>query len=168
LRDFTRGGELKAKIEIWRRFRNLNRFERGVAIQAAIGLVATRIGLRLIGFRGWQAAIVRLTRAGTHRTDPADSVIVDSARAIARMALSAARHLPFRPNCLEQSLTLWWMLRKRGIAAELLAGARKEAGSFEAHAWVECGAAVLNDASGEHLHFTPFDGPLTSMETQTP
>ena len=42
---------------------------------------------------------------------------------------------------------LWWLLRRRGIAAELRIGARKEFERFEAHAWVEVDSAVLNDAT---------------------
>jgi len=64
-------------------------------------------------------------------------------------------------------MVLWWLLQARGIAADLRIGARKETGRFEAHAWVETGGAVLNDADGEHIHFVPFDGPISSMETQT-
>ena len=50
---------------------------------------------------------------------------------------------------------------RRGIAAELRVGARKDAGRFEAHAWVESSGVVLNDTSESHLHFVPFDGPVS-------
>jgi hypothetical protein len=62
---------------------------------------------------------------------------------------------------------LWWLLRRRGIATELRIGARKEFERFEAHAWVEVDAEVLNDASAEHQHFVPFDGPITPLEART-
>jgi hypothetical protein len=84
---------------------------------------------------------------------------------IARMAAAAARYLPFRTNCLEQSLVLWWLLRRRRIAADLKIGARKEANRFQAHAWVDFQGG--GSASEEHLHFVPFEGSVTSMETQT-
>jgi len=61
---------------------------------------------------------------------------------------------------------LWWLLRRRGIAAELRIGARKEFDRFEAHAWVEADSAVLNDATAEHRHFVPFDGPITPLEAR--
>ena len=62
---------------------------------------------------------------------------------------------------------LWWLLRRRGIAAELRIGARKEVERFEAHAWVEVDSAVLNDASEEHRHFVPFEGPISPLEART-
>jgi hypothetical protein len=86
---------------------------------------------------------------------------------IARMAAAAARNFFFDTNCLEQSLMLWWLLRRRGIAAELRIGARKEFERFEAHAWVEVDSAVLNDSSAEHQDFVPFDGPITPLEART-
>ncbi|WP_376797113.1 lasso peptide biosynthesis B2 protein [Thermogemmatispora sp.] len=39
------------------------------------------------------------------------------------------------PTCLEQSLALWWVLRKRGIAAHVVLGI--STAPFTAHAWVE-------------------------------
>ena len=61
-------------------------------------------------------------------------------------------------------MVLWWLLMSRSIAAELRVGARKDAQTFEAHAWVEYGGAVLNDVE-ESLHFVPFDGPIDSVGT---
>jgi hypothetical protein len=60
------------------------------------------------------------------------------------------------------------MLRRRGIAGELCVGARHESGAFEAHAWVEFAGIVLNDVSGEHHHFTPFESVAAATETHTP
>lgn len=95
------------------------------------------------------------------------AALLDSARVIARMEEAAARHVFFRPNCLEQSLVLWWLLRARGIFAGLRIGARKDAGQFEAHAWVEIAGTTLNVASHGPLDFVPFDRPLISVETQS-
>jgi len=82
------------------------------------------------------------------------------------MQAAAARNLFFRPNCLEQSLVLWWLLRRRGIEAALRIGARKDSNRFEAHAWLELNSQVLNDASAEHRHFVPFERPILSMEAR--
>lgn len=155
-------------METWRGFSRLSGYARGVVLEAAAALAATRAGLRLAGFRRWKAALARLGPGAAAPAGAAAPGLLDSAREIARLQQTAARHLFFRANCLEQSLTLWWLLQRRGIAAELRIGARKDAGRFEAHAWVEFDGAVLNDAGEEHRHFVPFDGPLTSLETQTP
>lgn len=62
-------------------------------------------------------------------------------------------------------MVLCWLLRTRGIAAELRVGAQKRQSHFEAHAWVECEGFILNDPQETHIHFVPFDGPITPAET---
>lgn len=158
---------MKAIVTTWSSFWRLSGRARGVVLEAAAALTATYIGLRLIGFRRWKTALARFVPAAAGRTVSTDRGTVDSAREITRMEQSAARHLFLRTNCLERSLVLWWLLEKRGMAADLRIGVRKDAGHFEAHAWVECGGAVLNDAGEVHRHFVPFKGSIASMETQT-
>lgn len=155
-------------METWRGFWRLSGYARGIVLEAAAALAATWLGLRLAGFRRWKAVLAWLAPGTADIGGVGDSDLVEPAREIARLEQAAARHLFFRANCLEQSLTLWWLLRRRGIAAELRVGGRKDAGRFEAHAWVEFGGAILNDAGEEHLHFVPFDGPLAAPETQAP
>jgi hypothetical protein len=60
----------------------------------------------------------------------------------------------FHPTCLHRSLTLWWLLRRQGVASELRIGVRKEQGRFEAHAWVERAGVALNDRAdiGQDFH----------------
>jgi hypothetical protein len=153
-------------IERWKRFRRLSAFERGVVLEATGGLLATWAGLRLIGFRRWER-VLAVFAPPANTTGPAQGASVqDSTLLIARMQAAAARNLFFYANCLEQSLVLWWLLRRRGIDAALRIGARKESDRFEAHAWVELDSQVLNDASAEHRHFVPFEKPILSMETR--
>lgn len=149
----------------WERFWRLSGFERRLALESAAILTATWAGLRVAGFRRWQTVLRWLTFPENHASST-EQDLTNSARAIARMEQSVAGHLFFRANCLERSLTLWWLLQRRGIASELRVGARKEEGRFEAHAWVESGGVALNDTG--HSQFVPFDGPIVSMETQTP
>jgi hypothetical protein len=153
-------------IERFARFQRLSAFERGVVLEAAGGLLATWLGLRLIGFRRWERVLaVFAPPANATGLAPAPAE-QEFALRIARMEAAAARNVLFRTNCLEQSLVLWWLLRRRGIVADLRIGARKDSGRFEAHAWVEYGAQVLNDASAEHRHFVPFEKPILSMEAR--
>jgi hypothetical protein len=158
---------LKAGMETWRGFWRLRGYSRGVALETAAAIAATWVGIRVAGFRRWKAALARLTPRGTGAFDAKDAALMERAHRIARIHEATSRHLSSRANCLEQSLVLWWLLVRRGIRAELRIGARKEAGRFEAHAWVELGGVVLNNTGEEHLHFAPFDGSIVSMETQT-
>jgi Transglutaminase-like superfamily len=153
-------------MNTWNRFWRLSGFERGVALEAVVALTASSVGLRLAGFRRWRAALDALARpivpAQVSEQDEFDAAIE-----IARVEQSVARHLFFRPNCLEQSVALLWLLETRGIQAELRIGARREAERFEAHAWVERNGVILSEAGENHLHFVPFDGPLGSIEAET-
>jgi hypothetical protein len=67
------------------------------------------------------------------------------------------------PTCLEISLALWWLLARQGIASDLRVGIRKYGEKFEAHAWVECGGATLNDPEMQHHHYAAFDTTLASL-----
>src|SRR5271156_6987089 len=154
-------------METWRGFWRLSGFERGIALEAAAGLTVTWLGLRLAGFRRWKSLLGWLAPRVVNDAGSSNVSLEETARQIARMEEAAARNLFFGTNCLEQSLVLWWLLRMRGIAAELRVGARKDSGRFEAHSWVEFDGKVLNDAGEEHLHFVPFEGPIIPMETQT-
>ncbi len=158
---------MNAFMKNWRGFWRLSGFERGIVLEAIAALTVTWVGLRLAGFRRWKNALSWLAPANVPMMDAGNTRVVDSARVIVRMEEAAARHHFFRPNCLEQSMVVWWLLRLRGISADLRIGARKEAGQFEAHAWVESGGEVLSSAAEDHRHFVPFDGPLNNMETQT-
>ena len=153
-------------IERWKRFQRLSSLERGLVLEATGGLLATWVGLRLIGFRRWERALA-VFAPPANATGPAqDSSVEESALLIARTQEAAARNLFLRTNCLEQSLVLWWLLRRRGIPALLRIGARKDSDRFEAHAWVQLNSQVLNDASAEHRHFVPFEKPALSMEAR--
>jgi hypothetical protein len=154
-------------MERWQKFWRLSGYERGVALEAAGGLLATWLGLRLASFRRWKNVLARLAPPVNATAQRQIASQKESAELIARMAAAAARNVFFGTNCLEQSLVLWWLLRRRGIAAELRIGARKELERFEAHAWVEVDSVVLNTTGVEHLHFIPFDGPITPMEART-
>jgi hypothetical protein len=157
-------------MDTWRKFWRKSRNERGIAFEAAATLTATWVGLRVAGYRRWRnflAQVLPATDSSSSSRDFSDTKIrKDDALTIARMEAAAARHLPFSSNCLEQSLALWWLLRRRGIPADLRIGVRKDAASFEAHAWVETNGTVLSEPGNQHTHFVPLESALPSLETQ--
>ena len=79
------------------------------------------------------------------------------------MVAAAAREGVYHGRCLEQSLTLWWLLARRGLPAELHIGVRKAASGFEAHAWVELFGAVVNDADEVRQDYVPFGRDIASL-----
>ena len=153
-------------IKRCRRFQRLSAFERGIVLEAAGGLLATWAGLRLIGFRRWERVLAVFAPPASATGFPQVKSVEEPALLIARMEDAAARNLFLHTNCLEQSLVLWWLLRRRGIEAVLRIGGRKDSQRFEAHAWVEVDSEVLNDTSDQHRHFVPFEKPILSMETR--
>jgi hypothetical protein len=152
---------LNNAMRTWRAYRRLGPSERRLAVETAAGLAATRVGLRVAGLGRWRALVARLV---VRKVSPAAPEEIVAARRMAGIQEAVSRHLTWHASCLERSLVLWWQLNRRGIAAEMRIGARKEAGRFEAHAWVEVGNVVLNDSGEAHLHFAPFDRSILSLE----
>ena len=118
------------------RFFALSRVEQARTVEAALCLFAVRtafgmlpfpLALRLFGIVRGEAGAGRI----------AAPVACDVSRAIAR----AARHVPFRAVCLQQSFAALLMLRRRGLAATVHLGLAREDGSqaLKAHAWSHCG-----------------------------
>jgi Transglutaminase-like superfamily len=147
----------------WQTFSRLTGPERRIVLEAAIALVATRVGLRLFGFRRWTGVLQWTAPRKTELATENNSH--NTVAGVLRMEQAAARNLFVTTNCLEQSLVLWWLLRRRGLAADLRLGARKDEQRFEAHAWVEFCGMALNSEGEEHLQFTPFEEPATWMGT---
>lgn len=133
----------------WDKFQQLSRAERFLLAQALFLLPLNVLGLRVLGFRRWQSVLERLL------TKPSNTANVIIAQGIARVVNIAAAQM-FRNVCLPRSMTLWWMLGRRGIASELHIGVRKEADIFTAHAWLECQGIILNDSAEVSTNFTAF------------
>jgi hypothetical protein len=75
-----------------------------------------------------------------------------------RIVAVAASFFPGRARCLEQSLALYLLMRKRGVAVTYCQGARPW--PFQAHAWIEYRGEVINDIP-EHTELFPrFEGQL--------
>ena len=156
---------MKDTMKSWRTFRRMNGFERAIALESAAGFAATWVGLRLLGFRRWKGFLEWLGPSANSMKETTNPETLATARVVARVEESVARNFVFEPNCLEQSLVLWWLLRLRSMCSELRVGGRKAGDCFEAHAWVECCGAVLSAEGEGHLHFVPFDGPIPNWET---
>jgi len=153
--------------EKWRRFRKRPPEDRLLILRAALILPLTGIGLRLFGFRRWKKLIEKFPLpAHLLESMPADLQRETALRAV-RAVRSVELHGPTHPNCLERSMTLWWLLRREGVNGELHIGARKEGGRFEAHAWIELGGQVLNDGAEVHQHYARFDAPIAAAVAES-
>jgi hypothetical protein len=102
-------------------------------IQAWVWLLFFDLGLRTRPFPILQAFA---SRVGSHAAPPPEQPN-DLILAL-KTAVDHARYNHLYPmTCLRRALTLQKMLSRRGLAAELKIGVRKQAGQLSAHAWLE-------------------------------
>lgn len=73
-----------------------------------------------------------------HLTRPARPIAADDLLPMrVRWAVQTmSRHVPWRSVCFDQAIAAQLMLRRRGIAAELVYGVRQAGGRLDAHVWV--------------------------------
>ena len=142
------------------RFSALERTARGMFLRAAALLPLLAVSLRFGGFRKTQAFLQKFLPLSN---GPANSAASGCSELTARMVRAAARRTVRRATCLEESLALWWLLGRQGIASELRVGVRKNGEEFQAHAWVERDGAALNEPEAAHQHYAAFDVALTSL-----
>ncbi len=150
----------------WSRYWRLSALERGLLWRALVLLPLTTMALRALGFRRWHAALARLAPLGpSPEVKPAPSY-AKRAQLTTRMVQAASREGLCRTNCLEQSVVLWWLLRRQGISSDLRIGVCKSGDGVAAHAWVEMAGMVLNDAQDVHQHYAAFDRAIVAAEVE--
>ncbi len=142
----------------WSHFRALSWREQSTFLQALFLLAAAPLLLRWTRFRRGPSIVGRPRSGGGRLCEPESRIT--EARAIARTVAAAASHRFVRARCLEHSLALWWLLRRRGIDCDLRLGVRRAEGSCEAHAWVEARGFPLSDPGKPHRRFSAFDVAL--------
>lgn len=135
--------------------------------RASILLPWLRWSLRLRGygktFASLQKRVPPLAKDTENRPHEREEVW-----AACRMVIAALRYSLLQYTCLEESLTLWYLLRKQGIPACLRIGVRKENEKFEAHAWVEYRGEALNQDEAMHRHYAAFEQDLQEPPADQP
>lgn len=144
-----------------RRFSALERPAQALFLRALMVLPLVGLSLK---FRGFEATRSTLRKILSPATRQADSDSLNKQIALtAHMVNAADRHGLVHPSCLVKSLTMWWLLGRKGITSQLRVGIRKESGNFEAHAWVEREGMALNEPEERHHHYAAFDAALASL-----
>jgi hypothetical protein len=152
-------------VSKWQRFKRLPAPERGALLRALILLPVTKLALRTIGFRRWKSVLSKFA----YQKNPSTSLTPDSlksARHFAHMVASASDEGIFHGKCLEQSMVLWWLLKRQQLPAELQLGGRRTNTGFEAHAWVEVEGNVINDHDTVGQDFAPFSSDADSLRAE--
>mgnify|MGYP000057409539 CR=1 FL=1 len=142
-------------VNSWRKLQKLSLSELNLLVRSLLLLPLTAVCIKLFGFRRLYAAIA-FPKQKWYNLE----LIKKDIYVIARMVSLASNRGLYRPNCLQKSLVLWWLLRCQGIESDLRIGVRKQDGSLEAHAWVEYEGDVLNDSSDVEQRFAPFAGAI--------
>lgn len=92
----------------------------------------------------------------THRA-PCSALTKKQARLVDQVAFAiprAADRVPWRADCLVQALAGERWLRRRGIAAQIIIGVKKDAKvPIDAHAWLDVGGQVVT--GGDIADYTP-------------
>ena len=99
----------------------------------AVFVVALPVVAKLLkhrGFRKTEQLLARFSRT------PGPGQSRDRVLGTARLVSIAADRGPFNAQCLEQAITLWWMLGLMGIESTIRMGIYKNGDLVEAHAWV--------------------------------
>ena len=146
------------------RFRALDREARSIFVRAMLVLPVVAQSLRWRGFAATQESLRRRKSPAKKSSDPSNQDL----ELTVRMVKAAVSHSFGHPSCLEESLTLWWLLARRGITSDVRIGVRKQAEEFEAHAWVERDGIALNEPTAKHEHYAAFESefPRASRETR--
>lgn len=133
---------------------------RWMIFQALVLPCCIWLGFRLAGvsrtqalLRGWA------THTTPGRTDDEETTMrIHDARRAQRLV---KRTVGISGNCLVRSLTLWTLLRRRGVHTDLRVGFRKRSGRIEGHAWLEFHDAPINETVAEASSYVPYHQPVT-------
>lgn len=132
------------------KLRALSFFEVLMLVVSVLTLPVVSLLLKLRGFRKTERIMALLSRLGMR--SEASPVRVDQA---ARMVSIAAVQGPYKARCLEQALTVWWMLGLMGIRSTIRLGIYKSGEAVEAHAWVLHEGKIVIGQMNEQKAFTP-------------
>ncbi len=128
--------------------------EKLILIGSAALLPVIRIALWLFGLRRSQR-FLSLATHGRNRGWPEMEI-----ERLSYLVNVAANRGIIHANCLERSLLLWSLLRRRGFSGTIRIGVSNKAEQFKAHAWVELNGVVLNDRPDVAAEFVPFSGAI--------
>ena len=142
-----------------RRFRNLRSGELRVIIDVVRLTTVVSILLRLRGSKTTRERMDSVSSRPSRRTS-------HSPDRIGELVTKVGHYMPWKPNCLERSITLAWLLRRRGHEASLRIGVQQIPGDLLFHAWIELNGVVLNDDPDVAGLYIPFPEGMESEHTQ--
>jgi hypothetical protein len=122
-------------------------------VYAFVLLLMLDIAVRLFGI----LPVWRMLRTRQRMRSPTGNVRKSATTDLLWAVRCAARHHLYSMSCLNQSLTLAWLLATRGDKVVLRLGVSKQGERLEAHAWVELDGVALDCTGGLNRRFHPVD-----------
>ena len=144
----------------WLKFWRLRRLEKKLLLVSFLLLPLTALAVRTVGFKRLKTALASLVPLQETALPRSNEILVDRAILVEKIVRVAAWHGFCRSNCLHQSLVLWLLLRRQGLASQIRFGANKDDGKFKAHAWVEISGKPLNESEDVYQRYAIFDFAL--------
>ena len=115
---------------------------RFMTARALFLFVLISLGLYFFGFNRVYKAFARWTRTLKRRVPEAqEQEVLD--RTLSSVVTATRLYYRRRKDCLPKSLTIYYLVRKQGIDANLCIGVKKF--PFAGHAWVEYGGRIVDD-----------------------
>jgi len=123
-----------------------------------------RLAIKIWGFRCVHAWFWRRTPLPEkRRSTPSNFDIIN----LGSLVNAAANRSPIHTNCLQRSLTLWWLLRRIGVTSDLRIGVDRQKDALKAHAWLEKDGIVINDNLESVVRFAAFDQIIEPVTAET-
>jgi hypothetical protein len=124
------------------RLRALSTMQVGIVARTILLLPAVKLSLRLRGMEPTSRFLATHSHGEARAARPGEAEqVADAVRLVSsRRAIGS--------TCLARSLTLWYLLRRRGIDAQLALGTRTdsdEPSGLAAHAWVEVDGGAVRE-----------------------
>ena len=112
--------------------------------------------LRALGLRGSMRLLAWLARRPGSGAIPPEPLAY--ALDVAALTRAVSAYSPFRARCLEHSITVWYLLRRKGVAGELVLGTRLRGDAVDHHAWVTLGGRIVTEVQSPGWEYVPFPG----------
>lgn len=133
-----------------RKFLQRSWAERLLLLEAALMVSLAGLALHTVPF----CRLIRL--AGAPQTETPSEVEPQHTVQVRRVGWAirvVVRQFPWECTCLAQALAARWLLARRGIAATLYLGVRRNPhGAPSAHAWVRSGALYVTGGAGHRQY----------------
>jgi hypothetical protein len=100
-------------------------------------LAAARLLIKFVSFRWWRSMIAFGHEQNREPAAVSKAQMVQASR-IGKLISQMAERMPFQAVCLPQAMTGRWMLKRRGLPARIIMGARKGRSGkpIKLHAWL--------------------------------